>query len=95
MTEHTVVYELIRGGKRREVTRRIFEARGARILGTEQDVTFTYLGSYAGWHMTGQAPVTKAFATMADAQEWMDEMFRQHDLWKHPRPRPACCVIVN
>lgn len=94
MTEHTVVYELS-GSTRREVTRRIFEARGARILGTEETVTFRYEGQWRGWTFVGEPPVTVAFATWAEATAWMDEMFRQHDLWKHPRPRPACCVIVN
>lgn len=93
MTEHTVVYEYS-GGHRREVTRRIFTARGARILGTQEIIVLRYEG-WHGWRKYWEAPVTKAFATWAEAQDWMDEMFREHDLWKHPRPRPACCVIVG
>ena len=82
-TEHTVVYDTTSGaGARREVTREIFDTPDGRVLGTENEKNFRFLGSNEGWTWVGGVPVSVAFETWVEASEWMNEMFRAHDVWK-------------
>lgn len=75
MTEHTVSYKV--PGGTRDVTRQVFTSHG-RILGTETETRQTWRG-YDGMQTVSQTTDTRHFAHISEAQEWIDELFRDHE----------------
>lgn len=78
--EQTVVYDM--GGSRREVTREVFTTSDGRVCGTEYTKRHWFEGDIAGWTWRGEAPVTQAFETVHDGLVWMQEMVRDHEVWR-------------
>ena len=78
-TVHSVTY-----GKphlsHKVVTREVFDTRDGRILGTETTEERWYEGSWEGWKSRTEVTGTRQFRTLAEAQDWMDDMFRQHEI---------------
>jgi len=79
-TEHSVTY-----GKphlsHKVVTREVFDTRDGRILGTETTEQRWYEGSWRGWQSSSQVTETRQFGHPDEAAAWMDEMFRDHQVW--------------
>lgn len=78
-TEHSVTYG-DPSGQHDVVTREVFTASAGRILGTEKVVRHWFEGEMRGWTWKHMSTVTKAFGHISEAQAWMDEMFREHEI---------------
>lgn len=77
-SEHSVMYG-DPGGDHRIVTREVFEVPN-RILGTETTEERWFEGQWSGWKWRKSVTETRHFHTRTEAGEWVDDMFRQHQL---------------
>lgn len=66
-------------GQHRVIVREAFIDKG-RFLGTEYVTVKWYEGSMEGWKWYTESPTTVAFATGAELGEWIDDLYRQHDI---------------
>lgn len=93
-TSHTVTYVGIPGAKEREVTREVFTV-GSRILGTETTEDRWFEGEMRGWRWVRKTTDTKHFGHANEATAWIDEMFREHDVYNVQRSGGTKLVVLT